>query len=787
MASNTSAVANTTAKKDARTEMQKKTFQRWMNMYLKKRGQSCEEFPEDLQNGVLLCELCEIIGKDSIKSLTGKKYNKKPKMKIQMLENGNFFLEYMKAKEMTFTNVGSNDIYEKNEKIILGMLWKIILRFVVAEDGMKGLLLWCQRSTKEYDNINIENFTRSFGDGLGLVGLIHHFKPDLIADPRTLDAANAADNCELAFNVAEKSLGIDRLLDVEDIAGQVADEKSVVAYISQLYQKFAAQMKSENYVKTIEKALAITRLHEKLIDKYKSDAAESIAWIEGATTKYDPENVELPGASEEIRALLADFNTYRKTDKADNKEKKEVNEGILTQVKSSARNHNRPIYEPEESITPASIDSAWDALEANEKAYEGVLRRALTKFEDLEHKVQKVTLKVQKINQWCDGQGHLETEPTANSVDEAENNVATHKIFEQQLDNYKSVLGGLEELKAVFKENPGQCGTDAAVEAYDACAEKITALENVADQYKAKLLLQRDTELQARELQAAVARDGEQCLMSLDTIEDMRDEPVVATSLESIAKQSKVLADDGPCREALLDLKMNQGVLVENFNKLKELGKEPNCRTEVSAFVANEGIINEQEQLIAQKQKELDDLKKEEEDREQLRKAFAEQAEVVTAGCKTIREALAGAADGTLDEQLEKVTHLSQDMANGENLGSAPKAALAAAEKINEDLNLKHIIINPYTGETMESLRSAWKATGDAVKDQSSSLNDQILAEQGSQITPEQLKEFREVGRRRAQLLSLVPFAWEPPVQLLCKAPFVPTMAVTQKMAKLLH
>jgi hypothetical protein len=36
-------------------------------------------------------------------------------------------------------------------QLVLGLLWTIILRFAIAEDGKQGLLLWAQRSTEVSD------------------------------------------------------------------------------------------------------------------------------------------------------------------------------------------------------------------------------------------------------------------------------------------------------------------------------------------------------------------------------------------------------------------------------------------------------------------------------------------------------------------------------------------------------------------------------------------------------------------------------------------------------------
>ena len=41
-----------------------------------------------------------------------------------------------------------------------------------------------------------------------------------------------------AFSVAEKDLGVPRLLDVEDVVTEHADEKSIMTYVSSLYEKF---------------------------------------------------------------------------------------------------------------------------------------------------------------------------------------------------------------------------------------------------------------------------------------------------------------------------------------------------------------------------------------------------------------------------------------------------------------------------------------------------------------------------------------------------------------------
>jgi spectrin beta len=82
-------------------------------------------------------------------------------------------------------NIGATDILDKNEDLILGLIWCVILRFSienieieVKESGEKkrakeALLLWVQRKTMDYPNVKVDNFTTSWRNGLAFNALIH--------------------------------------------------------------------------------------------------------------------------------------------------------------------------------------------------------------------------------------------------------------------------------------------------------------------------------------------------------------------------------------------------------------------------------------------------------------------------------------------------------------------------------------------------------------------------------------------------------------------------------------
>lgn len=71
-------------------------------------------------------------------------------------------------------------------------------------------------SNFSYVNVDIQDFTRSWQNGLGFNALIHRYRPDLFNYEERL-TVSASENLEHAFSVAQKVFRIDRYLDVEGL------------------------------------------------------------------------------------------------------------------------------------------------------------------------------------------------------------------------------------------------------------------------------------------------------------------------------------------------------------------------------------------------------------------------------------------------------------------------------------------------------------------------------------------------------------------------------------------
>ncbi|XP_074531277.1 dystonin isoform X20 [Halichoeres trimaculatus] len=224
---------------DERDRVQKKTFTKWINQHLVKVRKHINDLYEDLRDGHNLISLLEVLSGDTLPRERGR-------MRFHRLQNVQIALDYLKRRQVKLVNIRNDDITDGNPKLTLGLIWTIILHFQISEIHVTGesedmtakerLLLWSKQITEGYVGVRCDNFTTSWRDGRLFNAIIHKYRPDMVDMSRVSTQTNRS-NLEHAFGVAEQ-LGVARLLDPEDVDVQSPDEKSVITYVSTLYDAF---------------------------------------------------------------------------------------------------------------------------------------------------------------------------------------------------------------------------------------------------------------------------------------------------------------------------------------------------------------------------------------------------------------------------------------------------------------------------------------------------------------------------------------------------------------------
>uniref|UniRef100_A0A803SWE2 Spectrin beta chain n=1 Tax=Anolis carolinensis TaxID=28377 RepID=A0A803SWE2_ANOCA len=435
---------------DERDAVQKKTFTKWVNSHLSQVSCRINDLYTDLRDGYMLTKLLEVLSGEQLPKPT------RGRMRIHSLENVDKALQFLKEQRVHLENVGSHDIVDGNHRLTLGLIWTIILRFQIqvikieTEDNREtrsakdALLLWCQMKTAGYPEVNIQNFTTSWRDGLAFNALIHKHRPDVI-DFRKLTKSNAAYNLQQAFNTAEQQLGLAKLLDPEDVNMEHPDEKSIITYVVSYYHYFSKMKALAVEGKRIGKVLDQVLDIEKIIERYESLASELLEWIELTIAIISNQKFanSLAGVQQQLQAFTA-FCTLEKPVKFQEKGNLEV---LLFSIQSKLRANNRKLYIPKEGRSISDINKAWTRLEKAEHEREVALRNELIRQEKLELLAQRFDHKAIMRETWLNENQRLVSQDNFGyDLPAVEAAMKKHEAIEADISSYQERIQVVVEL-----------------------------------------------------------------------------------------------------------------------------------------------------------------------------------------------------------------------------------------------------------------------------------------------------------------------------------------------------
>lgn len=388
---------------EERVRIQKKTFTKWMNSHLSKVNMKVNDLFTDLADGKHLIKLMEIISGEHLgKPNLGR-------LRVQKIENVNRALHFIQSK-VILENIGAEDIVDGNQRLILGLIWTIILRFEIQniqydqekESGEKrsakdALLLWCQRRTKNYRGVNVKDFSSSWRDGLAFNALIHAHRPDIIDFDR-LNPQERQKNLHNAFNVAYEHLGVPNLLDPEDVDVEKPDDKIIMTYVSSLYHTFAKMKTETTGAKRVANLVSSAMDYDKMVSDYELNVRQLLEWIRRKTEELKDRH--FPNSLELMQKEMTTFKQYRTVEKPVKFKERSDTDALLFQLYIKQKQHGFRKYTPPEGLLLKDIETAWNGLEKAEHSRELDIRSELLRLERLQREADKFMTKAKLRKSW---------------------------------------------------------------------------------------------------------------------------------------------------------------------------------------------------------------------------------------------------------------------------------------------------------------------------------------------------------------------------------------------------
>ncbi|TEA41930.1 hypothetical protein DBR06_SOUSAS26810022 [Sousa chinensis] len=722
-------------------KQQRKTFTAWCNSHLRKAGTQIENIEEDFRNGLKLMLLLEVISGERLPKPD------RGKMRFHKIANVNKALDYIASKGVKLVSIGAEEIVDGNVKMTLGMIWTIILRFAIQDisveetSAKEGLLLWCQRKTAPYRNVNIQNFHTSWKDGLGLCALIHRHRPDLI-DYSKLNKDDPIGNINLAMEIAEKHLDIPKMLDAEDIVNTPKpDERAIMTYVSCFYHAFAGAEQAETAANRICKVLAVNQENERLMEEYERLASELLEWIQRTIPWLENRTPEK--TMQAMQKKLEDFRDYRRKHKPPKVQEKCQLEINFNTLQTKLRISNRPAFMPSEGKMVSDIAGAWQRLEQAEKGYEEWLLNEIRRLERVEHLAEKFRQKASTHETWAYGKEQilLQKDYESASLTEVRALLRKHEAFESDLAAHQDRV---EQIAAIAQEL-NELDYHDAVNINDRC-------QKICDQWdrlgtltqKRREALERTEKLLETidQLHLEFAKRAAPFNNWMEgAMEDLQDMFIVHSieeiqSLITAHEQFKAtLPEADGERQSILAIQNEVEKVIQSYS-IRISSSNPYSTVTVDEIRSKWDKVK---QLVPIRDQSLQEELARQHANERLRRQFAAQANAIGPWIQNKMEEIARSSiqiTGALEDQMNQLKQYEHNIINYKN----------NIDKLEGDHQLIQealVFDNKHTNYTMEHIRVGWELLLTTIARTINEVETQILMRDAKGITQEQMNEFR--------------------------------------------
>uniref|UniRef100_A0A803XLV7 Dystrophin n=1 Tax=Meleagris gallopavo TaxID=9103 RepID=A0A803XLV7_MELGA len=384
-----------------------------------------------------------------------------------------------------------SDIVDGNHKLTLGLIWNIILHWQVKDvmknimaglqqtNSEKILLSWVRQSTRNYPQVNVINFTSSWSDGLAFNALLHSHRPDLFDWNVVASQQSPVQRLDHAFNIARQHLGIEKLLDPEDVATACPDKKSILMYVTSLFQVLPQQVTMEAirevemlprrkktlnvilficpFLETVEKRTYTTTVmrSEMDLDSYQTALEEVLTWLLSAEEALQAQG----DISSDVEVVKEQFHTHEGFMMELTAHQGRV--GNVLQVGSQLLTIGKLSDDEENEIQEQMnlLNSRWESLRVASMEKQSNLHKILM---DLQN--QQLAQLADWLVKTEERTKRIDSEPLGPDLEDLKRQVEEHKAFQDDLEQEQVKVNSLTHMVVVVDENSGDKATAALEE-----------------------------------------------------------------------------------------------------------------------------------------------------------------------------------------------------------------------------------------------------------------------------------------------------------------------------------
>jgi Ca2+-binding EF-hand superfamily protein len=590
-----------------------------------------------------------------------------------------------------------------------------------------------------------------------------------------LNPANATENVKLAFDVALEKFKIPQLLEVADVAGQAKpDEKSITTYVSLLFKEFASGVQKKKAATTISKAVNIAQRHQDLAAEYERSASGLLEWMTQQADRF--QTLSQPRRILDIKDALANHLEYKKNEKPPREAEYVAVEGCAGRWVASCKNNNRdiPVLDP----PVEKLHEVKARLDAYETEFELRLRENLESFQKTEIFLTMVVKELEKVESWAkdkESSPLFEEGLLATTTTDAEEKLESIGFIQEiELPRYKQLLATVIEHAEGL--SAGHSDTKSTLERVEAMKSFVATVESRFEDTKTRL----EQALQAQLEVDTVVKDCKLLMRNLKyVIEEMDEEIEAATNLNDVSKTGIIAAKEQ--FEKHVVPKVQEAVVSENEKLIekKEILAQAGRASDVVLIekcnVRVQKLLDSLEQKRGYFENEMNNVEK----RDEICKQFAELSARIKERCARSTQSI-NTVEGSLGDQFTSMVKLRQKLfrsntgivieepveeetaseetgeeaENGEAKESTKVSEeilepltedMEQLEKISEQLEQLRVYTNPFTTDTIHGLRAQFQSLENAVRDKVKSLEKEVALSKLGNLTPQQLKEIREV------------------------------------------